>query len=346
MNILFAGCTAAQRSGFMPRTKTWTFSGCLSYMLPNIGRVVSGDLDDALAEAEIKNPSDTALIGWTDPTSLSARRIIQVLVIVGNRVRRGLPVALYLDDWRFKEAEQRSRIYKNTLSKRLAFSIVQNRSSQLFVDKYMEDIELGLDAISSKSLPMLIPAHTWGYHSEFAVWGDRVTVVDPSAHYMIMTNKKGSEIQLNRARRWVVACLMDWAPMYDYTWPVIEFTGNTFEDDPKTNKKKRHPRVLEAVVEVAYSENFGLIIPKYAATKSGWWRARYVQAVKYNNVISGDLHPEMQDPAFAVSVADIESMTDTELADVIVKQNLALARSWETTSDVERKVAKLLQVQS
>ena len=127
----------------------------------------------------------------------------------------------------------------------------------------------------------------------FFKWGDRQIIFgttpfqpsqicefDPSAFYLNLPEWSDIEVYKpkERARRWVYGALADytrWDRKLENEWPIVRFNKKTFipEND---------------LVREWYATSWGMLLPHYQASGSGWWRARYCHAVLCENVMYGD----------------------------------------------------------
>lgn len=120
----------------------------------------------------------------------------------------------------------------------------------------------------------------------FEGWGNREIITDgtpfesvyefdPSVFYL--KQWKGIFKEVKKKRQWVYGALSDYAKWHEKlnaTWPIHAFNKKTFIPEPE-------------LVEL-YNRSYGILFPKYKASGSGWWRARYCHALICKNVIYGD----------------------------------------------------------
>lgn len=121
----------------------------------------------------------------------------------------------------------------------------------------------------------------------FFPWGDRRIIVDgtpftnclefnPTRFYLKQWNKK-IELPKRKKKQWVYGALADYSKWHERlkpTWPVVAFNKKTF--------------IPEELLIAQYAKSYGMLMPKYKASGSGWWRARYCHAMLCENVIYAD----------------------------------------------------------
>lgn len=121
----------------------------------------------------------------------------------------------------------------------------------------------------------------------FFSWGDRTIITDgtpfkyilefnPSSFYLNRW-KREIEIPAKKKKQWVYGALADYAKWHtrlNLSWPVLAYNKKTFIPEVELIEK--------------YEESYGMLMPKYKASGSGWWRARYCHAMLCENVIYAD----------------------------------------------------------
>ncbi len=172
-----------------------------------------------------------------------------------------------------------------------------------FIAKYEREIEKCRNQMFRQKDNLLGP---------FFPWGDRNIILEgtpfsslyefnPTSFYM----KHWTHIQLpkKKKRQWIYGALSDyskWHTRLQTQWPVQAFNKKTFIPE-------------EDLVDL-YAKSYGILMPKYKASGSGWWRARYCHGVTCENVMYaeetewGNLAEQMHLP-----IGSIEDMTDRQL---------------------------------
>ena len=163
----------------------------------------------------------------------------------------------------------------------------------------------------------------------FEGWGNRAIITegtpfegkeiyeyDPSAFYL-----------KHRKRQWVYGALSDYTKWHERikgVWPILSFNKKTFIPE-------------EELVREYYAKSVGIIMPRYKASGSGWWRARYCHAVLCQNAIYAD-ETEVQDihSTFWKPINEIEAMKPRQLSEFREFQSWSLKKlmpPWKKTVD-------------
>jgi len=121
----------------------------------------------------------------------------------------------------------------------------------------------------------------------FFDWGNRNIIIDgtpfafvhefnPTSFYLKQWKQK-IEIPTHKKKQWVYGALADYSKWHERlkpTWPVIAYNKKTF--------------IPEDELIEQYAASYGMLMPKYKASGSGWWRARYCHAMLCENVMYAD----------------------------------------------------------
>lgn len=167
----------------------------------------------------------------------------------------------------------------------------------------------------------------------FEGWGDRGIITegtpfdhihefDPSTFYLKQWN--GAFREVAKKKQWVYGALSDygkWHTRLKATWPIHAFNKKTFIPEPE---------LLEL-----YNGSYGILFPKYKASGSGWWRARYCHAIACKNVMYAD-QSEWAATKLWSPLNEIEAMTKKRLIDFAFYQREALKRDmpkWDAVVD-------------
>lgn len=167
----------------------------------------------------------------------------------------------------------------------------------------------------------------------FFPWGDRSIIIDetpfthihefnPTSYYMKHWDGK-IEIPAKKIKQWVYGALSDyskWHTRLGASWPIRAFNKKTFIPEPE-------------LVEL-YAQSYGMLLPKYKASGSGWWRARYCHGMLCANVMCGD-EAELRGPGLWEDIAYVEGLSNKRLT--------ALARTQkETIMDITPKWKRVI----
>jgi len=169
----------------------------------------------------------------------------------------------------------------------------------------------------------------------FFSWGDRTIITEgtpfesiyefnPTIFYL--NHWKGKiEMPTTRKRQWVYGALSDyskWHGRLGGTWPIRAFNKKTFIPEEDLVKE--------------YCRSYGMLMPKYKASGSGWWRARYCHAVMCKNVIYTD-QQELAETKLWSPIETIEKMKAPKLQEFARYQANVIKRetpSWDDVVDI------------
>ncbi len=183
----------------------------------------------------------------------------------------------------------------------------------------------------------------------FRGWGNRAIITqdtpfnsihefDPSSFYLQHWEKVKLTPDTKREKRWIYGALADysrWHTRLEARWPIVGFNKKTFIPE-------------EELVRNYYATSWGTLFPKYKASGSGWWRARYCHAILCKNIMHGDdsefggLSSDFNRP-----IGSIESASERgirKFADYQADELRGHIPSWrdvvETVDDIVKEVAK------
>lgn len=126
-----------------------------------------------------------------------------------------------------------------------------------------------------------------------------------------------------KKRGWVLGALMPhdtWLEKKNISWP-LEIVGSR-----KLIRKLGGQRFqTEQEVLEFYNQYWGILSPPYPHAGSGWWRSRFLYAAHVGSILVTDKgEGDPLGDAYKYKIADIERMTDAELAAVATAQRDAL----------------------
>lgn len=189
---------------------------------------------------------------------------------------------------------------------------------------------------------VLMPLFQW--HSMSAIgWRlkdiTKVTALDPSNFISLPpVNLEAIGNRLSNKRRvWVCGSLFnqsDFVHKMGFTWPV-EMYGH----------KKTQPVLTERRLCQKYLESWGIVSPRYKTSGDGWWRARYVFASGFKNIMAMSNQeaagmPDMFQNQSRVNI--IESLDDKGLMSLASRQSMWLKENFEPRSQVISKIVEVL----
>lgn len=180
----------------------------------------------------------------------------------------------------------------------------------------------------------------------FEGWGNRAIITrdtpfsggiyeyDPSAFYLQHWGKIELTKDAKREMRWIYGALADysrWHRRLEANWPIVGFNKKTFIPE-------------EELVRNYYATSWGTLFPKYKASGSGWWRARYCHAILCRNVIHGDDSEFVGLPDdFNSNIAEVEESTARELRKLADYQRSSLECHIPSWNDVVERVDDIVK---
>lgn len=164
---------------------------------------------------------------------------------------------------------------------------------------------------------------------------DDVYAFNPTSFYLKAWGKV--KVPIRKKKQWVYGALADyskWHTRLGATWPIIAHNKKTFIPEDELMKE--------------YAASAGIIFPKYKASGSGWWRARFCHAILAKcymycdrsevEEITSD-HQLANDGKLAFPWLEMETVEEqkpkvlAELATVQRKAVLARTPTWQHTVD-------------
>jgi hypothetical protein len=167
-------------------------------------------------------------------------------------------------------------------------------------------------------------------------WGDRslvrkrmpvelapIEALDPSPTINSILESVSPLPPAEKKRAWVLGALMPhdtWLDRKNFQWPV-EIVGSR-----KLVRKLGGQRFAsEEDVLAFYNQHWGILSPPYPHAGSGWWRSRFMYSARVGSVLFADKNEGAPlGDCHKVSIAEIETMSDAELAELAAAQQNAL----------------------
>jgi hypothetical protein len=150
-----------------------------------------------------------------------------------------------------------------------------------------------------------------------------IEALDPSSTiYNILDTVEPSDPS-EKQRAWVLGALMPhdtWLEKKSPSWPV-EIVGSR-----KLIRKFGGQRLqTESDVLAFYNNYWGILSPPYPHAGSGWWRSRFMYAARVGSILVTDKgEGDPLGPAYKLTIKQVESMSDSELAAAAKAQSDAL----------------------
>jgi hypothetical protein len=150
-----------------------------------------------------------------------------------------------------------------------------------------------------------------------------IEALDPTATVMPTLQPVVAKPAADKKRAWVLGALMPhdtWLERKSPEWPV-EIVGSR-----KLIKKLGGQRFdTEQDVLEFYNHHWGILSPPYPHAGSGWWRSRFLYAAHVGSILVTDKgEGDPLGDAYKLKIADVEKMSDSELAAAAIAQQEAL----------------------
>lgn len=219
-------------------------------------------------ERKIFNDFDLLILGLGTMSEFSCQYLYETLL-----ASEGENVLYLVNDWK-----------ANTTLKMLRdadlfreFVLKNNTGKRLPAERVMQDakkLETCRRRMFDRKNNLLGP---------FFHWGDRNVILDgtpftsiyefnPTAFYL--RQWQNIKIAKRKEKQWVYGALDNytkWHTRLGATWPIRAFNKKTF--------------IPEDELVSLYAKSHGMLMPKYKASGSGWWRARYCHGILCENVM-------------------------------------------------------------
>jgi len=320
MRILLTGMTNMQQNRMKKRTYN-TSINALYHALQGAKHTVDWRRLE-FNEKKLDKKYDLLIIGLGTMSEFSCTALYETLLATQYD-----NVLYYVNDWKANATIRllrdgdllREFVVRNNTGKHVSRELIEN--------KYVEKLEECRKKMFRFGDNVLAP---------FFAWGDRGIIFDgtpftgchefnPTSFYLKQW-KKQIEIPTRKKKQWVYGALADYSKWHDklqLTWPVLAFNKKTFIPETELIEK--------------YAASYGMLMPKYKASGSGWWRARYCHAILCENVIYSD-PIEWGEPAgnLYTPVETIERMSPRKLKALAEEQKdyiLKLTPKWDYVVD-------------
>lgn len=252
------------------------------------------------------------------------------------------------DDWQFSQIFGAIETYQEKMEgndpgifRDYLFDLWQGEEDKETVKSYKDDYIEACKIITSRNNRLLVSAFAGGDLSLLNLgWKEEnVYQYNPNPYHLNRRADNGygtGTIDLGgffddapvKEKKWNFASLVQektrkWLKLQqpeDWKWEVVYFGA-------KRGKYKSERKTEPEMVKV-FEQQWGCLMPGYFHAGSGWWRARPLQVADAGSILIGD-KPEMlvyyRDEALAsLTVADVEAMSDEQLADTALAQRNAL----------------------
>ena len=325
MRIFLTGSTSTQTRN-KTNIRVFSLTAALATGIQAVGNKLTWGPPDPDNEAKDLKDYDLVLVGLAPVNSLGARWAAAACGLIAKCWREGVPVMVFVDDWKVREAQAGLRRFHHHPDKLLEYvGRIQNTK---YVPWIRDNVDLVLEAIHRMHDDVWPPALTclfpWGNHDMIR---EKTTMyemawVDPSAVVPEWPIHKPSDE--DRSREWILAGLSryeEWRDSLGAQWP-IQCYGNM--------AAKIYPNMVEDKMPNRYAQSWGVLCHKYPHAGSGWWRNRFPFAIQAGSILWGD-PAEMAGLGgpYLVPINDIERMSTAQLRELANDQALTFSlKSW------------------
>lgn len=319
MRILLTGMTRIQAN--RPRRRDYNTSINALYHLLKAAKHDVEWRPLEYGERKIFKDFDLLILGLGTISEFSCQYLYETLL-----ASRGENVLYLVNDWKanttlkmLRDADLfREFVLNNNTGKRVSQERI--RQDEKLLEKCRENMFRRNDNIIAP----------------FFAWGDRNIILhetpftsiqefNPSWFYLEQWQKK-VKVPKVKQKQWVYGALDNytkWHSRLGATWPIRAFNKKTF--------------IPEEELVALYAKSVGMLMPKYKASGSGWWRARYCHAMVCENVVYAEqkewdnVHDEMYR-----EIHEIEGMSKRQLNEFAFFQRKKLfdwLHSWDHEVD-------------
>ena len=186
--------------------------------------------------------------------------------------------------------------------------------------------------------PVIYPFHSWGDPAKIRIkTTGKIHLVDPAKYYIGLISNFTYNFHLtNRKKAWVLGSLFDHSKYIEslgISWEVLRY-----------GHKKTQEVLTERELAYIYSNNWGIISPKYPNSGDGWWRVRWVFTAYISNIIHACREELGSLPSnFLPSVNEIESMSKIQLGDLATYQSSELLKRFSSREKFTSKIEEVLR---
>lgn len=319
MRILLSGMTRMQVNGSRRREYNTSINALYNALIDAKHSVEWRPIE--YNEKKIHKEFDLLILGLGTMSEFSCQYLYNILL-----ASRSNNVLYLVNDWKANKTIkllQEGDLFRE-------FVLKNNAGKKLPIQRVLEDrrlLETCRNEMFRQKDNLLGPFFAWGDRSIITEGTPFETIYEfnPSSFYLKYWRKRVSVPKVKH-RQWVYGALNDYAKWHlrlGLNWPVHAFNKKTFIPE-------------DALVEL-YAKSYGMLMPRYSASGSGWWRARFCHAMICENVIYadekewGDIAKEMYLPA-----NEIEKLSPFALRGFAKDQNAELVKRtprWDQVVD-------------
>lgn len=340
MRLLVTGCTKQQvgggtKLGYEP------VSDLFVKALTGLGHDVHHRRTDP--NENLVKQYDAIVVGLVPFFSIASNNLYLAVEAVRQAIIGRVPLLLYVDDWNFPQFVANVKTHLKYGERQLVKPFFKSRHGYDWVTSDPNVSSALLNTMEYLTThpwpPLLVPTFSWGNHDELRVipWAQDVEFVDVSTyarHYPFEWGHDGT-----RAREWVLGTVSnqtEWLEALSLRWDVNHLGTKT----------SRAPKAVpEAELVQLYADAWGVLSPPYKKILgTGWWRNRFVYAVRAQSILLCDpLEAADLDASYVLYPHDVELMNDAELRDLAHSQADAFFKVQASKVDVMTQLAQALE---
>lgn len=328
MKILLSGMTKMQAN--RPRRREYNTSIAALYQALLAAKHTVEWRCVGYNEKKLEENYDLVLLGLGTISEFSCTNLYEILL-----ASRAENVAYFVNDWKANatiKLLETGDIFRDFVLKNNA-TVPEKREQIIKDEKKIERCRA--EMFNGRETKLLGPFFPWG-DRDIITNGTPFTKIhefNPTSYYMKHWEGK-IEIPKKKIKQWVYGALSDyskWHTRLGASWPIRAFNKKTFIPEPELVK--------------LYAQSYGMLLPKYKASGSGWWRARYCHAMLCENVMAGD-ETELREPGLWDDIEHIEGLSTKRLGALAKYQRetmMKMTPNWKrVTYDLDATVRSIL----
>jgi len=309
IKVLLTGYTA-QHIG---STRTHVKYGAVTDMYADILRLGGCEVDHRrVLPNEDLTGYDLLLCGQVSPATLGASYLYGALDAIGRAKKSNVGLMFFLDDWQTHNIVSGLKTFHKVPTRVVRDSAVGCRKNHDWATANIDRIYPVIDALNTRPWPAtIVPKFSWGtglsvvkgLNSREWIWAD-VSAFAQDYNTSIPDDS-------DRERAWVLGTLSDqtkWLDKLGLNWNV-HYIG--------TKRTKAEKVLSEVELCDVYANSWGVLAAKYPHAGSGWWRNRFIHAVRTRSILLADpLEVSELGESYLKNPSEIESMTTSQLREL------------------------------
>ncbi len=180
----------------------------------------------------------------------------------------------FVDDWQLQGIQMTDKILDNLFDD---FMMETNRAIGELTKAIKNKIQKAAESFKLNKINLMVPTFNYGNPSLLVSKLERpeqyiLYPIDPSPFVDLKQSTNDKKL-----KRWVSASLKDisnssYIKKLKLTWPIEYY-------------HKKNPVSEHYLIDNVYPNNWGIVAQKYYHVGSGWWRPRYLHAIRSNSIM-------------------------------------------------------------